>query len=484
MKMRSIIAILIIILALGAVGWRRLQTKPSTAQSLKTGDQLVVTTTAKRQDLLISVVQTGAVAARNSTPVIPEISGYIQWVCENGIAVSAGDTLVRLDPTKYQEDLTNLIAHYDEAMRAQAESETVAKSRMTEMRLRLKQAREGVAAYERQQKLTLRELADQIAFDEKELERSKEETEVKKRMAARGLIAGTEVEREEASIKAKEFALQRARSDYELKNSQAEAEVQDRRRDVNNTMRDMSRTRSWTERDVRMSGNEVDNLKLQLERARTDLTKTTLKAPVSGLVVLSTLGAQQTESRLPKMGDYVSQGLEVAQVVSLGRMQVKLELDQKQIAGVKMGQIAEVVIDALAGKIFTGKVTAIGQTARRPPVQGWMGVSSTASFPVTIDLPPMEKTQMRPGMRAGVRIVVRQIKGAVIIPSGCIFQYDNHPIVFAERNGKFLRVPVTPGESNGDYTAITEGLKEGERIALNNLGALPSTETQKKEPRP
>jgi RND family efflux transporter MFP subunit len=368
-------------------------------------------------------------------------------------------------------------------MRAQAESEEVAKSRMTEMQLRLQQAREGVATYERQQKVTLQELADQIAFDEKELERSKEETEVKKRMAARGLIAGTEVEREEAAIKAKEFALQRARSDYELKTSQAEAEVQDRRRDVNNTMRDMSRTRSWTERDVRMSGNEVENLKLQLERARADLTKTNLVAPTKGLVVLLA-GGRHGEARAPKMGDYVSQGLEVAQVVSLGRMQVKLELDQKQIAGVKMGQIAEVVIDALPGKIFTGKVTAIGQTARRPPVQGWMGVSSTASFPVTIDLPPQKATQMRPGMRAGVRIVVRQIKGVVTIPSGCIFQYDNHPMVFAERNGKFLRVPVTPGESNGDYTAITEGLKEGERIALNNLGALPSAETQKKEPRP
>jgi HlyD family secretion protein len=240
-------------------------------------------------------------------------------------------------------------------------------------------------------------------------------------------------------------------------------------------MRDMSRTRGRSEREARMGGNEVDNLDLQLARAREDLARITITAPAKGLLVLSPQGGWQGDSQLPRLGDWVSQGREVAQIVSLERMQVKLELNQAEIIGVKMGQQAEVSVEALSGAVLKGKVTAIGQTARRPPVQGWMGMSATATFPVTIDLPPSGKSLVRPGMRAAVRIVYRRIEGAITVPTGCIFRRDGHATVFVQRNGKFAPVAVTLGESNGDYTAITKGLKAGERIGLNDLGASAPT---------
>jgi multidrug efflux pump subunit AcrA (membrane-fusion protein) len=152
-------------------------------------------------------------------------------------------------------------------------------------------------------------------------------------------------------------------------------------------------------------------------------------------------------------------------------MQVKLELNQAEIAGAKMGQVAEVSIEALRGTVLKGKVTAIGQTARRPPVQGWMGMSSTATFPVTVDLPPTGKALIRPGMRASIRIVYRRIKDATVVPTGCIFRRDGKSIVFVQRKGKFTPVSVTVGESNGDYTAVAKGINAGERIALNDLGS-------------
>ncbi len=293
---------------------------------------------------------------------------------------------------------------------------------------------------------------------------------MKRRLAAKGLIPGTEVEREDAAVRAAEFNLQRSRSDYELKKSQAASDAADRRQNANNTRRDLARARTWSERELRMSGNEVDNLELELTRAREDLARTTIAAPAKGLLVLSSQGGWHGDSQLPRLGSWVSQGREVAQIIGLDRMQVKLELNQAEIAGVKMGQAAEVSIEALRGTVLTGKVTAIGQTARRPPVQGWMGMSSTATFPVTIDLPPTGNALIRPGMRASVRIVYRRIKAAIVVPSGCIFPRDGKLIVFVERNGKFTPVSVTAGESNGDYTAIAKGLKAGERIALNDFG--------------
>lgn len=470
MRIRMLLAVAIVIVgvSVGMAAWRP---KPRAGGLSAKDAPLVVTTTAKQQDLEITITETGSVEARNSTPVIPEISGRVQWACGNGVVVSAGDPIVRLDPKDLQERLTDLQSRYDDAVRRQDQSELEGAARMKEMRLRLRQAENTVTTFERQQQVALQKMADSIAFHEQELVHQKEDADVKRRLAAKGLIAGTEVERADAAVKAAEFALVRERTDYELAKSKAEADAGDRRRQVMDTTTDMSRARSWSERGARMSGNEVENLDVQVARAKEDLGKTTISAPVSGLVVLSSQGGWRGETHLPRLGDWISQGREVASVVSLDRMQVKLELDQTQITGVTMGQAAEVMIEALPDKVLKGKVTSIGQNARRRSVQGWMGMSSSATFPVVIDLPPAGKALVRPGMRAGVRLVSRRIRNAITVPSGCVFRRDGKSIVFAEREGRFVSLPVTVGATNGEYVEIKSGLRAGERIALNDLGA-------------
>jgi len=433
---------------------------------------LVVTTTVKRQDLLITVSETGVVAAKNSTPVIPEISGRIQFICGNGIVVKRGDPVVRLDPKPFEEALTNLQVRYEEAERSMFQTEMVGEEQMKGLRLRLNRAEDQVAAFERQQQVTLQQAADSIDFRTKELERLREDAEVTRRLAAKGLVAETEVERQEAAVKAAEFSLTREKVDYELKKSQAAADLASRRQSVSYTTRDMSRARGFSERGLRMGGNQVENLTVQLARAEEDLAKTTLTAPTDGLVMLAAQTGVQGDTRPLRTGDYAPQGREVASIVSLERMEIKLELGQTEITQVWMGQEAEVTIDALPGKVLKGKITSIGQTARRPPVQGWSaGLSSSATFPVTIDLPPIGEALIRPGMRAGVRIVSRKVANALTVPTGCIFEHEGHPVVFVEREGAFVATQVTLGDANREYTAIAKGLKEGDRIALNDLGA-------------
>ena len=471
---------------LAALGWFGVRARLGGGR--RTGDrpELVVTTTVKRQELVLAVTQTGIVVAKNATPVIPEISGRVEWVCANGIIVSRGDTILRLDPTQMQEQLTDLTVRYEEARRRQAEADALGRTRMQENLLRLQQAEDEATAFERQQEAALKRSDDSIGFDAAELEHKREDAQAKERLAAKGYVPESEAEREAAALKAAEFSVQRARTEHELKTSQSTSDALDRRRDVDWTMRRNTRTRSRSERDVRMSGNEVENLELQLARAREDLARTTLTAPGGGLVVLSSQGGWRGESRPPRSGDWVSQGREVAQIVSLERLQVNLELDQTQIAMASMGQPAEVTLEAMPQQVLEGKVTAIGQTARRPPIQGWMGMSSTATFPVTVELPPTGTAMIRPGMHATVRLVSKRIKDAIVVPTGCIFRADGRSIVFAEREGRFVPVSVTIGESTGDYTVITQGIEEGERIALNDLGVIPTGEPsagEAKEPR-
>ena len=471
MKARLLAGLVGAVVVLGAVSWARSQSKPS-APAVGASKSLVVATTVKRQDLLVTVNETGVVAAKDSTPVIPEVSGRIQFICGNGIVVKRGDTIVRLDSKPFQDALTDLQVRYDESVRSMNQTEAVSAEDEKEYRLRLRRAQDEVAAFGRQQQVTLQQAADSIEFHTSELEKLREDAEVKRRLAAKGLVAETEVDRQDASVKAAEFSLEREKSEYELQKSQAAADLADRQKSVTHTNEDMTRARGWSQRHIRMGGNEVENLDVQLKRAEEDLTKTTLTAPTDGLVVLTVDTGVTGDSRPLRAGDYAPQGKEVASIVSLERMQVKVELGQAEITQVRMGQEAEVTIEALPGEVLKGTVSAIGQTARRPPLQGWSsGLSSTATFPVTIDLPPIGKALIRPGMRAGVRMVSKRVPDALTVPTGCIFRHDGHPVVFVEREGTFVPTQVTLGDSNRDYTAITKGLKEGDRIALNDLGA-------------
>jgi len=70
---------------------------------------------------------------------------------------------------------------------------------MKEARLRLQRTRDDLSAFERQQNVALQQLVDSIAFHTQELERQRQDVETKRRLASKGLVAGSEVERAEAS---------------------------------------------------------------------------------------------------------------------------------------------------------------------------------------------------------------------------------------------------------------------------------------------
>ncbi|UCH35312.1 MAG: efflux RND transporter periplasmic adaptor subunit [Armatimonadota bacterium] len=470
MRARRAIAGVVVVVLLGAAAWGAWRVIPRGAAPAADSVEMVVRAVANRQDLLITVDQTGSLSALDSMPVMPEVSGRLVSVTENGVMASAGDLIAMLDPTEGEEQVKQLTREYAETLRKLEQAKKRGESNLAEMGIKVQRARDEAAVFERQQQAILRDLRDNITFQENEIERRREQLDVKRRLAGAGLIAGTEVEREEAGLRAAEFGLQRDRTDYELKKSQAESDIFDRRKRADDIEHDLGVARRRAERDVRMAQNQVENLKLRLDREKEELRKTAITAPTSGLVVLNPQHRRHGGGDVPRAGDRIWAGRQLAQIVDTKHMQVKLELDQARISGVKVGQEAIVEIDALPGESFGGKVVEIGQTARRPPLEGWWGMSSEQTFPVTIELPRVEETKMRPGMRANVRIVMKRIEDVITIPTECVFERDGRFVVYVERDGRYREVTVKIGESSGDYTAIVQGLKEGDGVALNDLG--------------
>lgn len=104
-----------------------------------------------------------------------------------------------------------------------------------------------------------------------------------------------------------------------------------------------------------------DNAKLRdaratLEQARFDLESTALKAPTDGGI---------TNLKL-YLGEYAQVGQPVMTFVSTSDVWVKAYVRENSIAGIKPGNVVEIVLDALPGQVLTGKVASVGFAVSQP----------------------------------------------------------------------------------------------------------------------
>jgi HlyD family secretion protein len=109
--------------------------------------------------------------------------------------------------------------------------------------------------------------------------------------------------------------------------------------------------------DLRRAEADLESAKAQLAEAQAALDKTFVRAPVSGVILRKTL----------KAGESVSGKGEPA-IVTMGdtsRLRIRVDVDEDDVARIRVGQNAWVTADAYGERKFTGKVVRIGETLGR-----------------------------------------------------------------------------------------------------------------------
>ncbi len=193
-----------------------------------------------------------------------------------------------------------------------------------------------------------------------------------------------------------------------------------------------------------VSRSQLDQNKAVLVRTKDILQKTTYVSPINGIV-----------SYLPvRLGEYVVPGIQNANgsfLMTLSDMSVvtsEVKVDETDIVNVKIGQDADVTIDAVPGKIFKGKVTEIGSQA----VLRSSGLATTQTTTsnqeakdfkvvVTLEHPP---ENLRPGLSTTAKIKTAERKDVVAIPIQALAVRSRKELDEAAKNAK--------GEKQGSVT--------------------------------
>lgn len=157
----------------------------------------------------------------------------------------------------------------------------------------------------------------------------------------------------------------------------------------------------------------------------------------------------------PEVGDDVSMGETLIQVVDFGNMTVSMRVDEYSISELSVGQACRVNVTAL-GATFESTISHIN----RIPTGG----GSTAYYTVTAELTVTE--DVLPGMACTVTIPQDEAVDTIILNRDALsFASDNSAYVLMyDENQVMQQVPVTIGVDNDNYVEITSGLQDGDTV--------------------
>jgi HlyD family secretion protein len=202
---------------------------------------------------------------------------------------------------------------------------------------------------------------------------------------------------------------------------------------------------------------ERQNLQDDLDDVLADMEALTVRAGLSGVISGLSLNPGQT----------VQGGAALFTVQSDGEYKIDVDIDELDIAGIELGEAAEVTFDALPGERFTATVAKINPIGT--------AVGNVTNFKVTLSLSDAPGVML--GMSADVEIVSESAQGVLLIPIEAIQVIGTQKYVALETDidPKADTVtatrPVVTGITDGVSIEIREGLSEGDRIAVPRVSA-------------
>ena len=192
-----------------------------------------------------------------------------------------------------------------------------------------------------------------------------------------------------------------------------------------------------------------------LDQANAKAAERTVTAPSSGSIVElnAKVGATVTGGMVMGEGD-TSGGKQCMQIADLSKMKVTVQVGEKDIAKIAVGQSANVTYPAFPDIVSQGTVTAIASVANSDAANGGGG-SVTFNVDILIEAPD---SRLKPGMTAEVSVVTEQLDDVVMVPTMALMTEDGEHyyvnLATDSEGKKTRRVKVTVVTQNDNEAVV------------------------------
>ncbi|RZK39719.1 MAG: efflux RND transporter periplasmic adaptor subunit [Pedobacter sp.] len=219
-----------------------------------------------------------------------------------------------------------------------------------------------------------------------------------------------------------------------------------------NAVRDEARYKSSfatggvTQQQLDQAKLATENARLRLQASQRRLSDANIKSPINGVV----------NKRYIEVGAFVTaQGTQLFELVDVSTLKLKVNVNEAQVASLKLGDQINITSSVFPNDKFTGKVTFIAVKA-----------DATLNFPIEIEVTNNTKNSLKAGMYGTAIFKFPKQAASILIPrtsfvgsvsSNQVFVYDQ-----ASNTSKIRK--VVSGRILGDNVEILDGLNEGETV--------------------
>lgn len=394
----------------------------------------VFTEEATSRKIQETVSASGKIFPQTEIKISSDVSGEIvELLVEEGDSVTSGQLLAKIDPDTYQSQVQRGVATVNSAMASQANSRSqieAAKAQVKQIEAQLQNAREIHTRNEGLYK--------------------------------EGVVSEADFQASLSNMRSLEANLASAQANQRSAEQAATA-----------------------------AGFNVKSSEATLNELRTSLRRTTIYAPVDGVV--SMLNVEQGER---VVGTIQMTGTEMMRIANLDAMEVRVEVSENDIPRVSVGNMVDVEVDAYVDRKFKGTVYQVASSSTTAALsENNLTSDQVTNFEVRIRIDPSSYADLispnkpypfRPGMSASVDIYTRREDGVVAVPIQAVTtrerddedktddpaQNDLLEVVFLIEGDSVIMVEVQTGLQDDEYIQIKKGLSVGAQVVTGPYAAV------------
>lgn len=199
---------------------------------------------------------------------------------------------------------------------------------------------------------------------------------------------------------------------------------------------------------------QVQQMTVALAQAETNLAYSYIRAPFAGYIAERNLDPGAYVSGTTASTSTVSRG--ILSVHDVETVRTLIEVVEKDVPLVQVGQRADVRAEAYPNEVFDGRVTRIVQALNR----------ATRTMTVEVDLPNKDH-RLKGGMFARVEVLVGKHPQAIQIPLDAVSRLEESQYVYVVKDGKAHQVPVELGARSDNRVEVVKGLTGDEQVIVS-----------------
>jgi RND family efflux transporter MFP subunit len=196
---------------------------------------------------------------------------------------------------------------------------------------------------------------------------------------------------------------------------------------------------------------EVERFKAVVDLQRKKLRDTTVRAPFAASV----------KERQVTVGQYVRANTPLLTLVKTDPIRLRVEIPERMAPWVKVGQIANVTLEAFRGREFQGKIWRISPTVDQ----------SKRTFVVEA-LIDNAAGDLKPGSYAKARVATDHIERMNLIPTRAVSYVFGSNKAFLLQGDTIEARDLKLGDRFGEEVEVMEGVKEGDTVAVTQVNRL------------